>query len=85
VLSAVDDGPLAPALPNNAGVRTLNYDPLNRLDLYNPGTAKRFIYDGPEVVAELDASGNIIARYVRGDAPQFWGHRNFGDIAILGT
>ena len=60
---------LLSALPINAGVRTLSYDPLNRLDTYNPGTAKRFIYDGAEVVAELDASGNIVGRYVRGDAP----------------
>jgi len=37
---------LVSALPVNAGVRTLSYDPLNRLDTYNPGTAKRFIYDG---------------------------------------
>jgi RHS repeat-associated protein len=60
---------LVSALPVNAGVRALSYDPLNRLDTYNPGTPKRFIYDGDEVVAELDASGNIIVRYVRGDAP----------------
>jgi RHS repeat-associated protein len=60
---------LTSALPINAGVRTLTYDPLNRLDIYNPGTAKRFIYDGAEVVAELDSSGNIVGRYVRGDGP----------------
>ena len=60
---------LLSALPINAGVRTLSYDPLNRLDVYNPGTAKRFIYDGDEVIAELNASGNIVGRYVRGDAP----------------
>jgi RHS repeat-associated protein len=46
---------------------TLSYDPLNRLDVYNPGTATRFIYDGSEVVAQLDASGNIVRRQVRGD------------------
>jgi YD repeat-containing protein len=60
---------LTSALPVNAGVRTLSYDPVGRLDLYNPGAAKRFVYDGAEVVAELDSSGNILARYVRGDAP----------------
>jgi RHS repeat-associated protein len=58
---------LVSALPINAGVRTLSYDPLNRLDVYNPGTAKRFIYDGAEVATELDSSGNIVGRYVRGD------------------
>jgi RHS repeat-associated protein len=64
-------------LISTSGSGTLSYDPLNRLDTYNPGTAKRFIYDpgsesgagGAEVVAELDASGNIVGRYVRGDAP----------------
>jgi transglutaminase-like putative cysteine protease len=25
--------------------RTLSYDPLNRLDLYNPGTSRRFAFD----------------------------------------
>jgi RHS repeat-associated protein len=48
--------------------KTLSYDPLNRLDLYNPGTARRFIYDGSEVAAELDGSGNIVNRYIRSDA-----------------
>jgi RHS repeat-associated protein len=47
--------------------RTLSYDPLNRLDTYNPGTTSRFIYDGNEVAAELDGSGNIVTRFVRGD------------------
>jgi RHS repeat-associated protein len=48
--------------------KTLSYDPLNRLDLYNPGTATRFIYDGSEVAAEFDGSGNITNRYIRSDA-----------------
>jgi hypothetical protein len=37
--------------------RTLSYDPLNRLDVYNPGTSRRFVYDGAEAAAELDSSG----------------------------
>jgi RHS repeat-associated protein len=46
---------------------TLSYDPLNRLDTYNPGTASRFIYDGNEAAADLDSTGAITHRYVRGD------------------
>jgi RHS repeat-associated protein len=46
---------------------TLGYDPLDRLDSYNPGTLTRFVYDGGEVAAEIDSSGNIVKRYVRGD------------------
>jgi hypothetical protein len=41
-----------------------------RLDTYTPGTtALRSIYDGNEVVAELDSSGNILGRFARGDGP----------------
>jgi RHS repeat-associated protein len=46
---------------------TLTYDPLDRLDTYNPGSASRFIYDGTEAVAKIDSSGNILGRFVRGD------------------
>ncbi len=48
---------------------TLAYDPLNRLDTYNPGTLSRFIYDGQEVAADVDNTGAIKHRYVRGDGP----------------
>lgn len=46
---------------------TLQYDALSRLSSYNPGSSRRFIYDGSQVAAELDSSGNIVRRYVRGD------------------
>lgn len=49
------------------GSATLSYDPLNRLDTYNPTPLRRFVYDGNEAVAELDSSGVIQNRYVRGD------------------
>lgn len=49
--------------------KTLSYDPLSRLDTYNPGSPVRFIYDGVEAVAELDSSGKIMRRYIRGDGP----------------
>jgi len=49
------------------GGANLGYDPLNRLDTYNPGSTRRFVYDGKEAVAELDSTGAIQNRYVRGD------------------
>jgi RHS repeat-associated protein len=49
--------------------RTLSYDPLNRLNVYNPGTLRRFVYDGNEAAAELDSAGAIQNRYVIGDGP----------------
>jgi RHS repeat-associated protein len=48
---------------------TFAYDPLDRLDTYNPGSLTRYVYDGPEVVAEVDSTGDIQHRYVRGDGP----------------
>lgn len=53
------------------GVSTAEtYDPLDRLDTYTAGsTTVRGIYDGDEMVAELDSSGNIIGRFIRGDSP----------------
>lgn len=48
---------------------TLSYDPLNRLDTYNPGSVHKFIYDGDQITALIDASGTILGRYVFGDAP----------------
>ncbi len=46
---------------------SLSYDPADRLDTYNPGSLRRFVYDGGEAAAELDSSGAIQNRYVRGD------------------
>jgi len=46
---------------------SLSYDPLGRLDTYDPGSAARFVYDGAEVSAEFNASGTITRRWVRGD------------------
>lgn len=60
---------LTSATGSPLGSVSLSYDPLNRLDTYNPSPLTRFIYDGQEVVAELDSSGNITRREVRGDGP----------------
>jgi RHS repeat-associated protein len=52
---------------NNA---TLDYDPLGRLFETSGGSAgtTRFLYDGDELVAEYDASGAMLKRYVHGSA-----------------
>lgn len=63
------------------GSANLAYDPLNRLDTYNPGTATRFVYDGDEVVAQLDSAGNITRRQVRGDgADEILAEYNTSDL-----
>jgi len=66
--NAEDQMTAASQLSATAG---LSYDPLGRLDTYNPssGAFRRFVYDGDEVSAELDSSGSIVNRYIRGDAP----------------
>lgn len=51
------------------GVRnaTLTYDPHGRLDtITSGGTTTRFLYDGDELVAELDGAGNLLRRYLHG-------------------
>ena len=57
---------------------TLRYDPLGRLYEVN-GTATaitRFLHDGQDLIAEYDASGALLRRYVHGDGagddPQVW-------------
>jgi RHS repeat-associated protein len=54
-------------LKTSSGGVTLAYDPLGRISEYNAPTINRFILDGDEVAAELNSSGGINHRYVRGD------------------
>ncbi|MBJ7416009.1 MAG: RHS repeat-associated core domain-containing protein [Niveispirillum sp.] len=54
---------------------TLTYDPLSRLSSVSKGTTSRFLYDGPNIIAELDGSGNVLRRFVHGsgtDQPLVW-------------
>jgi RHS repeat-associated protein len=56
---------------------TLGWDPLGRLEtVASPTTGStRFLYDGNDLVAEYDASGNMLRRYVHGggtDEPLVW-------------
>jgi hypothetical protein len=56
---------------------TLAYDPVGRLYELAPsgGTTTRFLYDGADLIAEYDTSGNVLRRYVHGpgtDEPAIW-------------
>ncbi len=56
----------------------LRYDPLGRLyEAQSPTGTTRFLYGGDELMAEYDASGNLLRRYVHGadmksDDPVAW-------------
>ncbi|WP_158298853.1 RHS repeat domain-containing protein [Sphingomonas psychrotolerans] len=56
---------------------SLTYDPLGRLfETYKASTGTtRFLYDGDQLTAEYDGSGNMLRRYVHGDGeddPRVW-------------
>lgn len=58
-------------------IATLDYDPMGRLFGVSAGTSTTdFLqYDGDALVAECDASGNLLRRYVHGpgiDEPPLW-------------
>lgn len=54
---------------------TLGYDALGRLRQTTGTVTAKFLYDGPNLVAEYDAADNLISRYVHGpniDEPLVW-------------
>jgi RHS repeat-associated protein len=60
---------------SGAANATLAYDPLGRLFQTSGAPATSFLYDGDALVAEYDASGNLLRRYVHGpgvDEPLLW-------------
>jgi RHS repeat-associated protein len=62
---------------SGAKTASLSYDPLGRLfQIWSPATGvTQFLYDGDELVAEYNAYGTMLRRYVHGDAdddPLFW-------------
>ncbi|WP_066798435.1 RHS repeat domain-containing protein [Sphingomonas soli] len=66
-------------LVSSSAGAALSYDPLGRLykvtGTAGGGTDTRFLYDGDQLVAEYDASGNLLRRYVDGagqDDPLVW-------------
>lgn len=46
--------------------QTMSYDPLNRLWRVNAAADLRYFYDGTDMVAQYDSSGNLQNRYVFG-------------------
>lgn len=64
-------------LTTGPGGATLDYDAADRLYEVDASTAAavRFLYDGSNLIAEYDASGNLLRRYVHGasiDEPLVW-------------
>jgi RHS repeat-associated protein len=53
-------------LVSASGGVSLAYDPANRLYQVAASSTTRFLYDGAAAIAELDASGNVLRRYVHG-------------------
>ncbi len=58
-------------LPGTAGTATFKYDPFGRriqkaFTVNSVTTTTNYIYDGANVVEEMDASGNQVARYSQG-------------------
>ena len=55
---------------------SLTYDAVGRLaSLTKAGATTRFVYDGTDLIAELDGSGTVLRRYVHGagvDEPLVW-------------
>lgn len=59
----------------SSGGTTASYDPAGRLLEVVSGSTTRFVYDGSSLIAELDASGSVLRRYVHGagvDDPLVW-------------
>lgn len=60
----------------DASAMSLAYDPLGRLRQTTVGSATtQFLYDGDRLVAEYDAAGTLLRRYVHGsgvDEPVVW-------------
>jgi RHS repeat-associated protein len=64
-------------LVSSSASATLTYDPLGRLWQVSGGGAgtTQFLYDGDQLTAEYDGSGNLLRRYVHGtgeDDPLLW-------------
>lgn len=54
---------------------TLAYDPAGRLFQVSKSSTSKFLYDGSDIIAEYDGSGNLLRRFVHGtgiDQPLVW-------------
>jgi YD repeat-containing protein len=53
-------------LPGTAGTVTFIYDPLGRrIQKSSPNGTTNYVYDGANLMEELDTSGNVVARYTQ--------------------
>jgi RHS repeat-associated protein len=54
-------------LPNSGGTVTFKYDPLGRrIQKISPTATSIFLYDGPNLIETVNATGGMIARYTQG-------------------
>jgi RHS repeat-associated protein len=54
-------------LPGSGGTISYRYDPMGRrIQKISPTGTVNYIYDGANIVEELDASGNVLAKYTQG-------------------
>src|SRR6185369_13988518 len=60
-------------LPGTGGTVTFKYDPFGRrIQKSAPLGTTNYLYDGPNVIEEVDGGGNVLARYTQSagiDAP----------------
>ncbi len=54
-------------LPNNGGVISFRYDPFGRrIQKTSASRVTNYLYDGSNIVAEVSASGGVVASYTQG-------------------
>jgi RHS repeat-associated protein len=57
---------LTQAVVPGVGTTTFRYDPLGRrVHKSGPNGTANYVYDGPDAIEEVDASGNLLARYTQ--------------------
>ncbi len=58
---------LTQVVVTGTGITTFKYDPFGRrVQKSGPLGTTNYLYDGPELIAEIDNSGNLLARYTQG-------------------
>ena len=54
-------------LPGSGGTVSFKYDPFGRrIQKSGPSGTTNYLYDGPNLLEEVDSSGNVLARYTPG-------------------
>jgi len=61
------ESPPSVTLPSSGGTVSFKYDPLGRrIQKSFGGVYTNYLYDGDNLLEEMDGSGNVLARYVQG-------------------